>query len=475
MPTISSLGVGSGLDLNSLVTQLLAAERQGPEQRMQRAESKITSEVSALATLKGALSSLQSATNGLKGTGSLDLRKVSVADDAYFTASADGKAVAGGYAVEVRALAKAAQLGSKAYAGASSEVGTGKLTISAGSQSFDVTITEDNNTLAGIRDAINAAAGSVGVRATLINGVDGNGNPETHLVLTGSKTGVANAVTVSVADDDGGLPNDGTGLSELATGRLSVISAAQDAEVRISGYTVTSATNTIANAIDGVTLTLKKTTTPADGVTPAQTVGLEIARDDAAIQKKVESFVAAFNNMASQVRALTAYNAETKTGGPLLGDAMLRGIDSQIRRIIGDPVGGTTGYNSLSSLGITTTVTGTLQLDTGKFKAALEADPQAVNRLFTSENGVTAKLGKFLDERLSSNGELAARDANITARKKNITQERLALDARMAVIEERYVKQFSALDAMLTQLQGTSSYLTSQLSSLSNLASGGNK
>lgn len=471
MATISSLGVGSGLELNTLVSQLLAAERKAPETRLANAESKITSEVSALATLKGALSSLQSAANGLKGAGSLDLRKTTVGDESYFSASAGGKAVAGSYTVEVVALAKAAQLGSKAFAGADSVVGTGKLTISAGSQSFEVEITEDNNTLAGIRDAINAAAGSVGVRATLINGVDANGNPETHLVLTGSKTGVANAVTVSVTDDDGGLPDDGTGLSELATDRLTVISAAQDAEVRVSGYTITSATNTIENAIDGVTLTLKKTTAPEDGATPAQKISLEVARDDSAIQKKVESFVAAFNNMASQLKALGAYNAETKQGGPLLGDAMLRNLDYQIRRIIGDPVASGAGYNSLSSIGIATTVTGTLQLDVAKFKAAMEADPQALDRLFTSQDGVTAKLGKYLDERLSTDGELAARDKNLTSRKADITKQREALEARMLVIEERYVRQFSALDAMLAQLQNTSSYLTTQLSNLSKLNS----
>lgn len=471
MATVSSLGIGSGLDLNTLLSQLVAAERAAPEARIQRAETKLTTEVSALATLKGALASLQSAAKALKGETTLDLRKVTVGDDAYFSASAGATAAAGSYSVQVQKLAQAAQLGSKSYAGADAEVGTGTLTISVGDTSFDVQVGDDDKTLAGVRDAINAAAGSSGVQATLVNGVDVNGDPEAHLVLTSTKTGLANAISVAVADDDGADPDDGSGLSELATGKLSVISAAQDAVAIVSGYTVSSSTNTLTDAIDGVTLTLKKVTTPAEGATPAQTVSLNVARDDAAIQKKIESFVAAFNNMASQVKALSAYDATTKTGGPLLGDAMLRGIDSQIRRMIGDPVASGKGYNSLSSMGITTTVTGTLQLDASKFKAAMEADPTAVERIFSAENGVASRIGGFLDARLSSSGELASREAGNTRLKLDLSKQREALDARMTVVEERYVKQFSALDSMLSQLQSTSSYLTSQLSSLSNLNS----
>lgn len=470
MTTISSAGIGSGLDVNSLVTQLVAAERQAPDQRLMRTDAKLTAEFTALASLKGALGGLQSAANNLKGPGTFDLRKATVADEAYFTASAGPTAVAGSYSIEVQSLAAAAQLGSRAYAGADAVVGTGTLTISSGGQSFEVAVTSSNNTLAGIRDAINAAAGSVGVRATLINGVDGSGNPEAHLVLTGSKTGIANAVTVAVADDDAGDPDDGIGLSELATAKLSVLSEARDARVKVSGYTITSATNTISNAIDGVTLTLKKVTAPGDGVTPAQTVALGVARDDAAIQKKAEGLVNAFNYLAAQVKSLGGYDAATRTGGPLLGDSMLRGIDSQIRRIIGDPVAGAAGsYNSLAALGITTRLDGMLELDAGKFKAALEADPQAVNRVFSEENGVAARLGSYLDGRLSSAGELAARDASISAQRKNLDQQREALEARITLIQERYLKQFSALDAMLGQLQSTSSYLTTQLSSLSRI------
>jgi flagellar hook-associated protein 2 len=474
MATISSSGIGSGLDVNSLVSQLVAAERKAPDARLVREDARLTTEFTALATLKGALSGLQGAVNGLKAGGSLDLRKATVGDDKYFSASVTGKAATGSYDIEVLALARAAQLGSGAFTGASENIGagtaagagTGTLTITLGASSFDVTIDDTNNTLAGIRDAINKAAGSSGVQATLVNNVDGDGDPltsdpVTRLVLTSSKTGAANALGITATEtiDDGDAA---TGLSRLDGSLFDPIVEAADARVRVSGYEITGTSNTLSGAIDGMTLTLKKVTT--------EPLTLEVARDDAAIQGKVQSFVTAFNNLANQVKSLGGYNAATKTGGPLLGDSLLRGIDTQVRRMLGERVQGATGaYDSLAALGITTTSTGTLELNAEKFKAALQADPQAVDRVFASENGVAAKLGKYLDERLSATGELAARDSGITSRRKRLEQDSQALEARMAVIEQRYVKQFTALDAMLGQLQSTSSYLTTQLSSLAKI------
>jgi flagellar hook-associated protein 2 len=240
---------------------------------------------------------------------------------------------------------------------------------------------------------------------------------------------------------------------------------AQDAIVKVSGFEIHNATNTIDGAIDGVALVLKKA--HATGATTS----LEIARDDASIQSKAQSLVTAFNNLAKQIKTLGGYNADTKTGGTLLGDAMLLGVDAQLRRIVGEPVTGTTGaYRTLASLGITTGADGTLQLDAAKFQKALAADPQSLNSIFASDNGVAVKLGKYLDSKLASSGEIASRNANLTASQKSLAAQREVLDARMQVVQERYMKQFTALDAMLAQMQSTSSYLTQQLQGLSNLA-----
>jgi flagellar hook-associated protein 2 len=155
----------------------------------------------------------------------------------------------------------------------------------------------------------------------------------------------------------------------------------------------------------------------------------------------------------------------------LLGDSLLLGIESQTRRLISDQVAGATGsYRTLASLGITTGADGSLTLDATRFQKALAADPQGVSKIFSSDTGVAAKLGKYLDDKLSSTGEIATRNANLAASQKDLTAQRDALDARMLVIQDRYLKQFTALDTMLSQLQSTSTFLTQQLEGLQSLA-----
>lgn len=463
MATISSLGIGSGLDINSLVSQLVAAERAPKDSRLTRDDAKLTAEFSALATLKGALSGLQSASRALRDADAFALTRATVGDESYFTASGAGEAVPGSYDVRVQQLATAARLGSGAYPdGAGTVVGTGTLTIAVGARSFDVVITEDTDTLAQVRDAINLAAGNTVVRATLIGDASGS-----YLSLTSLATGAANTITVNATGATAGLQ---TLVDDLNDFDADVDVAAQDAIVHVSGYEIHGATNAISGAIDGVTLSLKKAT--PDG----ETVSLSVQRDEAAIQKRAESFVAAFNAVAQQVKTLGRYDAATKTAGTLLGDSLLRGVDTQLRRMLVEPVAGTSGsHRTLSSLGIQLTAAGALELDATKFKAALAADPDAVGRVFSSESGVAVRMSTFLDERLGSGGEFAARDARISSQRRRLEQDREALDARMAVLQQRYLKQFTTMDTMLAQLQSTSSYLTQQLEGLANLANGSDR
>lgn len=456
MATISSLGTGSGLELSKLVDELVAAERAPRQTQLTRRDSRLTTELSAVSQLKGAMSTLQTAVNGLRTTGSFATNATRVGDEQYFTASAGSSAAMGAYDVQVQQLATAARLGSRAYTeGTSSTVGTGTLSIAVGSKTLEIEITEDSDSLAQIRDAINNAPGNTSVRATLIRDETG-----TYLALSGTKTGADNAITVSATDADAGLSQLVGDLNAFDAAKDSV---AQDAIAFVSGYEIHSSSNTLSNAIDGVTLNLKKVT--PDG----EVVSLGVSRDDAAIQTKAESFVTAFNALSTVMTSLGKYDAATETAGALLGDSMLRGMQTQLRRMLSDPVAGTTGdYRTLSSLGISMDATGQLKLDAEKFKDALTEDPDAVNRIFSSEGGVAEKMGVFLDDKLASDGELAARDTRINEQLRKLQDDYEALDARMAVIEQRYIKQFTALDALLTQLQSTSSYLEQQLDALSN-------
>src|SRR5690349_5332327 len=216
MASVTSTGIGSGLDINSLVTQLVAAERAPADKRLTNTDAKLTAQLTAVSALKGALAGLQGAVNGLKGSTAFDLRRVAVGDEAFFTATATSTAVAGRYDVEVVQLATATRIASAGFptvgGGGNTTIGTGTLAIDVGTEKFSVAIDSSKQTLAQIRDAINAAPDNKGVRATLITDQDG-----AHLVLAGTKTGAASAVSINLTDsvDADGNTGDNAGLSQL--------------------------------------------------------------------------------------------------------------------------------------------------------------------------------------------------------------------------------------------------------------------
>ena len=288
MSTISSTGIGSGLDIDSLVSKLVAAERSAGQTRIDTKKTKLTEQFSAMATLMGGMSAFQTSLNSLVSASSFTSRKVSVSDEAAFTAKAGSSAAAGSYDVQVEQLAKAAQLGSDAFASGSTPVGTGTLTISVGESSFSIEVGEGGNSLANIRDAINRSAANTGVQASLLTDVEG-----THLVLTSTKTGADRALTVTASGGDGGL-------EQLEN--MEVRSEAQDAILFVSGYEIHSGSNTVSNAIEGVTLTLKAPTEEGS------TVLLGVERDDAAIQDAAKKFVDAYNSLAGTIKSLSRYD-----------------------------------------------------------------------------------------------------------------------------------------------------------------------
>jgi flagellar hook-associated protein 2 len=451
--TIRSPGIGSGLDINSLVQQLVAAERAPYATQITRRETKATLQISALGTLKGALSTFKSALDPLKTEGAFNPRTTTSADTNVFTATATSSAAVGTYEIEVVSLAKSHQLASGPFAdGSTAIVGTGTLTITQGDQSFEVVIDSESNTLAGIRNAINAAAGNTGVQATLLNEENGS-----RLVLTSTKTGEDYAIRVTASGGDGGLdalvydPGNQTNLSELR--------AATDAHIRIAGFDHFSSTNTVSGAIDGVTLTLKA---ESDGP-----VTLTVANDDAMLLDRVKRFVSEYNKLNESLARLRSYTPATRQAGPLLGDPLLRGIEDELRAGLVDPVSGLTGnYTMLATLGITRQLDGTLALDEAKFNAALAEDRRAVAAVFGSENGVAARLAKTLEARLRSDSAIETRNKALQSEVERIQREKEALDARMLVVEERYRRQFTALDALLSRMQSVSGFLASQLASL---------
>lgn len=454
MAGLQATGVGSGLDINSLVSQLVASERAPADAQITRKESKATLQISALAALKGALSTFQSSLTPLKTVDAFTPHTATTGNKDIFTVSAKASAAPGSYDIEVVDLAQAHQLASNAFAGGdTSVVGTGSLTIAMGASTFNVNIDDTNNTLAGIRDAINAAPGNTDVRATIIREQNGS-----RLILASAKTGVANAIKVTQSGGDGGLNQ--LVYDPGVTTNLTQLKAAQDAHILIAGFDHYAATNTVDTAIDGVTLNLLATSA-------GEPVQVSVTNDDKTLTDRVKKFVAEYNALYSTMAKLRSYNPDTKAAGALLGDSMLRGIEEEIRTDLSNPVAGLSGnYTSLASIGVTRQADGTLALDDAKLTSALTADRSAVANIFGSENGIAARMHAHIEARLGEDGALESRDNALQATIKAITLDKENLEARMVNVQARYLKQFTALDTLLAQLQNTSSYLTQQLASL---------
>ncbi len=452
MPVIQSPGISSGIDINGLVRQLVAAERGPGEQRIARNQSRIDTQISALATLRAGLSTLASSLTNLRTVQVFQARRADSGDAEVFTATATASAAAGSYTVEVLARASAQKLASAAFSGGSSTVvGDGLLSISVGGNAFEVEIAPGDNTLTAIRDAINGAADNTGVSATLINGVAG-----TQLVLTARQSGEANVLRVTTSGGNGGLSalvyDPGT------TTNLSQITAAADAQLRIDGFEVRSVSNLVEGALDGVSLNLV-------AAQPGTVLSLNVANDTKQVQDRLKKFVTDFNASALSIAQLRRYNPATREAGPLLGDAQLRSIESGMRGDISSRVAtATPPYDTLASIGITTSASGTLVVNDAKLTAALTTNFDAVGQLLGSAEGVAARLYSRVDEAVKSQSAIAGRTESLQSRKRALETDRQALDRRMVALEARYRAQFTAMDQLLSQLQTTGSFLTQQLS-----------
>ncbi len=433
MATISSPGLGSGLDITSLVGQLVAAERAPGELRIRRLTNQADTKISALGALNGVLSTLQSSLAGLKSIDAFQIKKADSGDRTALTASATAAAANGSYSIEIEQLATAQRLNSAPFAaGSNAVVGTGTLTLTSGTNSFAVDINASNNTLAGIRDAINSSTSNTSVQASVIQAADG-----ARLLLSARGVGAANAIRVTQTGGDGGL-------AQLVY------------EPGVS-FTVNSPTNVIENAIDGVSISLLRA---ADGTN----VSLTVSNDRAKVVENINKFVTEYNNVATKVQELRKFDPSSETVGPLLGDAMLRGIESSLRReLTTRTASATPPYDSLAAIGIRTGADGKLRVDSARLNAALDADFGSAARLFGAEDGVGARLARVVDAALASDGALATRTESLQATKKSLATDQQKLDARMELVKARYTKQFIAMDQLLTSLQSTASYLTRQL------------
>lgn len=454
MASITSTGIGSGLDIAGLVGQLVAAEAAPVETRLGIQEAKAQSKLSAFGSLKSALADFRDQLDAMRKVDSLQVRKAASENEDLFTVSVSKNALPAKYSIEVQQLAQAQRLSSGAFAASDTVIGTGTLTIATASESLVVEIGAENNTLAGIRDAINSAPGNPGFAATIVNADAGS-----YLLLSGNATGVANAMTVTQTDGDGGLAaleyDPGNGLNALTE---SV--AAQDALVRIDGFEVASTTNVIDEAIDGVTLNL----VAADPDTPFE---LDVANDHEAVLATVDSFVEKYNGLVAVLDELTIYDAETQVSGPLLGDTTARGVRDQIRRALSESVTDIeANFSSLTEVGIEVQLDGTLSVDTSRLSTVLNEDFNRFGQLFTGSDGYAVRIYDIADSYLQTGGALQTRTEGLNAQIESVGEQRESLNARLSALQTRLLRQFNALDSLLGELNQTSNFLSQQLTNL---------
>jgi len=452
---VSAPGIGSGLDINGLVDQLVAAERQPVANRINLAEVRTNSELSALGKLKSSISSFQDTLTTLKDIATFQQRTVTQSVPDFVSVSADSSAVKGSYSIEVQQLASAQKLASQAFTDTITPIGTGTITLTAAGNSTAVTIVDGANTLEDIRDAINDATDNPGVLATIVTADDG-----ARLLLSAADTGSANAITVSTSGGDGGLAV--FDYDPLAgTNPMTELSAAVDAKAVIDGFTVTSATNSLNSAIEGLSIDLLAAEV---GTTTEVTIGF----DNAAANNALSTFVNAYNTLTATIDEVTAYDVDSGVAAPLLGDSIVRDLKSSLRTELNAAVSlQNAPFSMLVEIGITTDLNGKLALDSTKSAAAISQDFDAVGELFANTNdGIAVRLDAYITGLLDTGGTIGVREERLNGRLGDLGDQRTRLDDRMVKVRERYFKQFQALDSLLAQFKSTSDFLGAQLANL---------
>jgi flagellar hook-associated protein 2 len=438
----------------------MAVEQQ-PLTMLATKEASYQAKLSAFGTMKGALSALQTAAQTLETAATFTGKSASVSDSTVLSASAANTAAAGSYSISVTQLAKFHAVRSNTnYATTSDTFNSGTLSITIGSgTAVDVTIDSSNNTLAGIRDAINGT--DAGVTASIIN--DGTTN---RLVLASKTSGAVGAITVAVTDSSSGGIH---ALSGLASASLVPTQTADDANLTINGIAITRSSNTISDAVDGLMLTLVKGT-----VASPATATVTVAANTGTVTAAISAFVKAYNDAVSGIKSMTAYDSANKKASILTGDSTARSIQSQLDTLVQTSVTSIAGgISRLSDIGITVQKNGTLATNSTKLAAALADPDKDVAALFTQtasgNTGIAVRFSETLAALVGASGPISTRTEGINASVKDIGSRREAINLRLVKIEARYRAQFTSLDSLIASMQQTSTYLTQQLASLQNL------
>jgi flagellar hook-associated protein 2 len=472
--SISSAGLGSGLDVNAVVTQLMALESR-PLNILKEEATSLNTRISTFGKLQSHFSTLRDKAGALSSNTLWGGTTATVADATSIKVTTGAGAAAGNYAVSVDKLASNQTITAAALPSATDHLNEGSITIELGSWTGDpvsgftakagatpvtVTIGTGETTLEGVRDRINAAG--AGVVASIVN--DANG---ARLSIRSKDTGAENGFRITTTEtvDDS---NVAVGLSSLNFDQLdpgsqaTLAQSAANAQATVNGIPITSASNTLTNVVDGLTINLlKKTTAPVD---------VSVATDTETVKTKVTEFVTAFNELANYMRTQMAYNPDSKNGGALQGDQSAVALLNRLRGVINVASTASAKWTRLSEVGIAMKSDGTLAVDSTKLGNAV-ADLGELKKLFatdgtdTESSGFMRRFKEVADAALGSEGTFESRNLSLKEMLRRNTRNQDSMQVRLDQTEARLRRQYTALDATMAQLNGLSSYLGQQLKS----------
>ncbi len=474
MASISSLGIGSGLDVNGIISSIMKVE-QLPMQKLQATATTMQTRLSAFGQMQSLVSTFRDAANALTSAAAYSVTKASSTNTGAVGASSTATAVPGSYSVSVSKLASTQSTVSASgqFAASTSTVGTGSITISLGTWSTGQTaftekpgapavvipVGASDNTLGAIRDKVNAS--NAGVSATLITDASG-----ARLAFQSTATGASNGFRVTVADADTNNI-DAAGLSALAfdppggtTGTL-LTQAAASTTAKINGIDVATDGTTLANVVDGMTFVLSEVTTA-----PAI---VNVTRDTASVKKLMGEFTTAYNGLASYLKSMTNYDTATKTAGLLQGDSLATGLQLQMRQMLGAPGGASTIFATLSAVGIQFQKDGSVTLNDAKASAALLNLPELAKSMTSvdpgdaANNGFAKRLTDWADTLLSASGTLPSKTKSIQSQIASNTKDQQRMNDRLVATEARMKAQYTALDTTMSSAKALSNYMTQQI------------
>ncbi len=483
--SISSAGIGSGLDVKGIISSLMAVESQ-PLTLLQSKASTVTTEISAVGQIQSLTSTMADKARALSQSSLWKQTASSSADPTIVTAdTSTGSAAAGDYSVSVQQLAQGQTVTSSVAAGAGLTAGT--LTIqlgtyasdglapptttfanATGSSAVNITIGAGDTSLGAIRDKINAA--NAGVSASIIT--DANGS---RLSLRSTTTGAANGfkITASETTDDG---DPATGLSALgfdgstgaAASQLSLNQYALNAKATVNGIAIESATNKLSNVSDGLSLTLlKKSDTPVD---------INVSTDTASMQKAITDFVSAYSALQSYISLQTKYDASTSVAagtarhdGPLEGDPSIIGFQNQLRGVINTTSTTSAMFSRLSDVGIAVQKDGTLAISNSTKLTAALSNPAELQKLFATQGtsnentGIAVRFATMGDRATGIDGALFSRSDGLKGELSRNQKQQDDMQVHLDATQARLTAQYQALDTTMSKMSALSSYVTQQV------------